>query len=174
MVGGKPLLPGACFLEAAAAAAHLLLPSSFTASAPPYAPTSASSPRAPALKGVLFQQPLVIPAPGSPHMSLAVEVDPVEGRFSVVSQGASSARATTHVTGAYALVTQPSEEGPGWPRASSSSKRKGASLERARAMCPTPHDVAHLYRELRAAGLQYGPTFRGLSQVHKLAQVKIS
>ena len=41
-----------------------------------------------------------------------------------------------------------------------------ASLERMRARCTVPRDVGKIYEGLHKMGLQYGPAFRLLTDVH--------
>lgn len=40
------------------------------------------------------------------------------------------------------------------------------TLDAHRASAPVPRDIVQLYEQLRASGLQYGPAFRLLRNVH--------
>ena len=205
VVGGKVLVPGAAFLEAALSAAHMLssLPEGSLSSqrtnrqqggpgGSPPADAASPPPLSLALSEVSFLSPLVLPSFGStdpvrsrstdpvrsmdPPVTLMVTVSPTSGTFKVSSRLGTGSGATVslHARGTFSAlvgqgcpsnaaidtVARPTDSLTGTNIKRPEGKRGG--IDAVRAHNTQPRASARLYADLAAAGLQYGPAFRGL------------
>ena len=199
IVGGRIVVPGACYLEAALAAAKLAtLAGSPISSLSLGADAGAAGSRGgqpslmAALQNVSIRAPLILAAPigrGGVESSvpmLSISVDLQAGSFSIASQartgsggggGVNSAATTVHVDGsiccipaAAALSQPPSSVDPGVQLSRPARCTAAVSADACRARATEPLDASRLYADLAEAGLQYGPAFRCLDNVHTSAQ----
>jgi acyl transferase domain-containing protein len=158
IVGGRPVLPGAAYLEVALAAGRQLLGSSYAADL--------------ALTAVSISAPLVLP--GGPaaaaRVQLVVGIDPATGVVSISSSSSSSgltASSTTHVRGSLTRISS-STDGALLPLQLICQQQEGSSdssFDRIAAKGLQPLATAGLYADLAKAGLNYGPAFRLLRNV---------
>lgn len=167
-VQASAIMPGAAYLEMAAAAGRTLL----------RLPEPAL-----ALAGAVIAAPLRLP--GVPHAGAAVltaDVALSTGDITIRSAGVSSGSAagggkagkpgskaavaheTLHLRGSLTAVTSGAVAAL-VPAADASGL--AVSADAARAACPTPMDAAAVYSGLHAAGLQYGPAFRRLRSIQQ-------
>lgn len=142
-VNGAAIMPGAGYLELAAAAASTL---------------TRLDGAAVAVVGAAITAPLVLPAAAdAAAVVVAAEVGLVTGELAISSCAARSA-ALPHLRGALVHVGAGAAAAaiPAPPAAPPTPP----SLEVARAACTEPRDAAAVYADMRGAGLQYGPAFR--------------
>jgi len=144
-VQGSAVFPAAAYLEMAAAAAAELFGAGTAV-----------------LSGVAFQEALILPAAGARNLQLVAS--PAAGgsaSFQIYSSGA-------HLNG--------NQEGAPWTLHVSGDMRVEVAefarcaeeqfgLDAIRARCPRPIAPADLYASLKTAGLDYGPSFQGVSEL---------
>lgn len=167
VVGGRPVVPGAAYLDMALSAARLAMLPGAGASV--------------ALCGVFILAPLVLPPVHEPQPVVEVVLDAEEGLFEVVSRAAGGSvgaagpdgaedrtgSSVTHVQGSLCRLSSQGQAAP----VPGQGRGKGAlSADACRARTPEPQGVAALYCDLAAAGLQYGPRFRGHRCVHRVSE----
>ena len=102
---------------------------------------------------LVFERALYL-SPDTPR-TLRIAVDPDTYRFSIASRlyGTDGADWQTHATGRF-FTTAPGREAP-------------ASLIEIAARCPEEIAVERCYRHFEKLGLEYGPTFRGIVELHQ-------
>ena len=167
VVGGRPVVPGAAYLDMALSAASLAMLPGAGASL--------------ALCGVSILAPLVLPPVHEAQPVVEVVLDAEEGLFEVVSRAAGGSvgaagpdgavdgtgSSVTHVRGSLCRLRS---QGQAAPVPGQGSGRGALSADACRARTPEPQGVAALYCDLAAAGLQYGPRFRGHRCVHRVSE----
>src|SRR6185295_13534989 len=102
---------------------------------------------------VVFERALYLTA-DTPR-TLRIAVDPDTYRFTIASRiyGTPGADWQTHATGRF-FTTAPGSEDPGL-------------LSRIAARCTSEIAVERCYRHFEKLGLEYGPTFRGIAELHQ-------
>ncbi len=168
VVGGRPIVPGAAFLEMAMAACSSLL-------------LTSSSDGMLGLSSVVFSSPCFIPecsAVGESAM-LCAEVDLDEGAVKVFSPSPQNLlQRRLHMSAALALIPEinqcvgETQGSSGRLALSTRGVHQGRGLETltcdaARARLPEPLATSGLYADLAAAGLKYGPALRRLRGVQR-------
>lgn len=103
------------------------------------------------LEHIAFKEALFLPDEGSQTVQTITTVE-MTGRAAFQISSRSGPTWTTHATGAIRLGEAISPIVPG-------------TLDRLRAQCSEAIDPADIYHNLQARGLEYGPSFRGASQV---------
>jgi acyl transferase domain-containing protein len=159
IVGGRPVLPGAAYLEVALAAGRQLLGSGYATDL--------------ALAAVSISAPLVLsegPAAAA-KVQLQVVVDPATGVLSISSSSSSNsshgAASTTHVNGSLIRISS-SANGSLQALQLVRQQQEGcsdSSFDRIAAKGLQPLETAGLYADLAKAGLNYGLGFRLLRNV---------
>jgi acyl transferase domain-containing protein len=154
MVGGRPVLPGAAYLEVALAAGRQLLGSGYATDL--------------ALAAVSISAPLVLPEgpAAAAKVHLQVTVDPATGVLSISSSSGSSS-STMHVSGSIIRISS-SADGSLQALQLVRQQQEGSSdssFDRIAAKGLQPLETAGLYADLAKAGLNYGPGFRLLHNV---------
>jgi acyl transferase domain-containing protein len=160
IVGGRPVLPGAAYLEVALAAGRQLLGSDYATDL--------------ALAAVSISAPLVLPEgpAAAAKVQLQIAVDPATGVLSISSSSSSSsgshgAASTTHVSGSLIRI---SSSATGSLQALQLVRQQqdggsDSSFDRIAAKGLQPLETVGLYADLAKAGLNYGPGFRLLRNV---------
>ncbi|KAG1670729.1 hypothetical protein FOA52_013956 [Chlamydomonas sp. UWO 241] len=185
VVGGRIIVPGACYLEVALAAARLtLLPTTAPSAKQQTNSSHAAAATDVALVGVSIQAPLMLVAdPAAPRPALRVELDLGSGEFSVTSHtpsggssgssgGGGGGSVVTHVRGAAcALLAHMTAAGTaaaaqtaaagvvqsgGAAAAAAPVGRGEPGMDAWRARTTVPLDTPRLNADLAGAGLQYG------------------
>jgi NADPH:quinone reductase-like Zn-dependent oxidoreductase len=168
------LLPGAAYLEMAAAAAAALLPTglSLYSSNGKGAATAAAAFTA-GLADVVLAAPCVLPHWGQQQQQqqqqlvITCEVDLSAGRVVIASASGATTSNTTHMHCSLIAVATGSATSA---HAAAAAGAAAMSADAARAACTEPLDSAALYQSLAAAGLQYKPAHRLLRSVHSSKQ----
>ena len=143
VVGGRPVLPGAAYLEMALAAGRLALSSSGRSMAQV------------AIAGVAIKAPLLLTAGEMQSIQLTANIDPQTGVLSISSFSSSSGRRTVHINGQ--LVQMLASDGKA---AEASVLTADSMFDRVCASGLRPMATSAVYADLGAAGLAYGPAFR--------------
>lgn len=167
VVGGRPVVPGAAYLEMALAAAHAaMLPGIGTAVV--------------GLANVQFASPCMLPHDAAaPTPTLVAELDTDTGSLSVSSvtplaeqqqQPGGHLRQQLHLSAqVVAVSTAAAAADAVAPSMASAANQGPPGPDACRARTPEPLDTTRLYSDLSAAGLQYGPDFRLIRRVHRTA-----
>eukprot|EP00878_Enallax_costatus_P026419 GHUV01028351.1.p1 GENE.GHUV01028351.1~~GHUV01028351.1.p1 ORF type:complete len:273 (+),score=112.23 GHUV01028351.1:630-1448(+) len=159
-VGGRVLLPGAAYLEMAAAAARVLTSSGSITAAISSKGMSNAAVAIPALCDVTLSMPCVLPLPSQQDMSLVCQVDVVAGTV-VISSTQHTAGLQKHM--GCSIVDLADTSLPSHSESAGASPNNSDAL---RAACSEPISTVGVYESLSAAGLQYGPAHRLLTAVH--------
>jgi NADPH:quinone reductase-like Zn-dependent oxidoreductase/3-oxoacyl-(acyl-carrier-protein) synthase/acyl carrier protein len=157
-VNGAAIMPGAAYLETAAAATSTL--------------AKVAQPPA-AVVGAAILAPLMLPElpeKSGAAVVMTVEMNVASGSVAISSSGvgATSAVVTSHLKASIVNVVSAATDNNNG--AATSEKAPGVTLpsnsfEIARAVAAVPQATALLYESMRAAGLQYGRAFRLLRNV---------
>jgi NADPH:quinone reductase-like Zn-dependent oxidoreductase/acyl carrier protein len=150
-VSGKAIFPGAGYLEMTAAAVGTLTHGSLVTLLS--ASGAATVVQAAVVTGVSISSPLLLPA--APDLSdkiLKAEVDCLTGQIKLISSGS-----TIHVTASVQTILS----------INATALTAAAGTEGLLSECSEPLATEYMYRQLRDAGLEYGPAFRPLRNVKK-------
>lgn len=143
-VNGTAIFPGAGFLESSHAASKELL----AISSAPIAIVESS-----------IVAPLSLSSSKESSLMLSFEIHLSSGSIEAKSVQSSFASVSIHLKSSVAFLDATKQLG----------QEEGCSdlsLEIMRASCPIPRSVARVYEGLAAAGLQYGPSFRLMKNIH--------
>lgn len=164
-VAGRPLLPGAAYLELTAAAVRTLRLGSGYLSADHRDYGISSAAAAPiALAETVLAAPCVLPPPQQQTwLVLTCKVDVIAGNAAVYSSHGSGG-AQKHML---CSLVNPDTKRLANQRAASGSSAYCVSIDAVRASCNEPLSSAEVYGSLAAAGLQYGPAHRLLAAIKK-------
>ncbi|MDC3955567.1 type I polyketide synthase [Polyangium jinanense] len=141
-VFGRPVVPGTALLELARAAAEVVLGEGAYLR----------------VEGLTIQSPLVLPEQGA--VRVQVSISDAEGEAGAVAIHGQSLSAqpgeawTEHASGRFTRIAPP--EAP-----------RHSALSAIRSRCMIPVDTVRLYESFSARGVDYGPAFRGIREIHR-------
>lgn len=178
VVNGKIIFPGAGYMEMALAAVHIARHGSMQGAAGGKPGDTGVPAGTIALADLQISAPLLLPADASGAVStrLYVQLDVATGALCVLSKTVGGSgkprKPTTHlsamVANVFAVVQSLPDPTSPSPASDGAETQRGRplTLEAMRAANPAPLPHAALYKDLASAGLQYGPAFRLVRNVH--------
>eukprot|EP00889_Picochlorum_renovo_P002060 jgi/Picre1/29090/NNA_004483.t1 len=143
-INGSAILPGAAYLELAVASNSSL--------------TKLPSPVA-CVANASINAPLVIASDSQGGVSLVLQLSLDDFKMNIISRNKSNE--ISHLSAQFNQAVQIDRNGRRNLETGSSK-----SMEVARAQCSLPRDSGHIYSEMNSAGLQYGPAFRRMRNIH--------